>query len=546
MRASRVATPSAVRGEVLLLAVIALVVRLIQIDHAPWVDELYHVLAARSLLTDGSLHINGAVEYTRAWLFTWLLAGLTLVFGENLVVARMPAVLAGTALVAGLFVWLRGFAGRTAAWSAALLLCFAPISIYLSQQARFYTLHALLFAGGALATYSAAAAPARRRTFLALVAILCFALSLRLQITTLVGMGAVGMWLLVDRTPALMRWVRADRSSRLLLLGVVSLLALAATVLAVIRLMPMALAAFSYADAWAEGDRNYVRYYHDHLTSQYPTLWPLFPIAFLIAATRYLRPAFFLTLIFGVVLLVHSAAAWKHERYIFYVLPAFFALWGLALGVALPWLRLRLSERFAARPRVARVLPTVLLAAALLFVALSNRATILAYRIITVDDMDWTMSVAYRGEADWQRALPVLEPAAAAADIVIASSMLKSLFFLDRIDVGLSANEVARLPDAQQFGVAAREGVPIISEVASLDLLHRCYATGLVIIDGRDWRWPSSVPDDVATYIESRMEPVPLASNMLAFRWTRFAEPVPGGCGELRAAVRKSPRSAAD
>jgi hypothetical protein len=65
------------RTEAAAVALIALTVRLIQLDHAPWVDELFHMLAARSLLTDGTLHINGTVEYTRAWVFTWLLAGLT-------------------------------------------------------------------------------------------------------------------------------------------------------------------------------------------------------------------------------------------------------------------------------------------------------------------------------------------------------------------------------------------------------------------------------------------------------------------------------------
>src|ERR1700712_590095 len=126
LRSAAVAAPLAVFA-------IALATRLIGLHHTPYVDELNHVMAAHSLLAHGTLELDpGGEPYTRARLFTYFVAALFRVFGASLVVARLPAVLAGAALVGVLFVWVRRVAGSGAAWVAAMLFCFQPQSIYLS------------------------------------------------------------------------------------------------------------------------------------------------------------------------------------------------------------------------------------------------------------------------------------------------------------------------------------------------------------------------------------------------------------------------------
>src|SRR5438128_1338635 len=102
--------PAAVAAPLAVFAV-ALVVRLIGLHHTPYVDELNHVMAAHSLLARGAMELTpGGEPYTRARLFTYLIAALFRVFGESLVVARMPAVIAGATIVAVLFVWVRSVA----------------------------------------------------------------------------------------------------------------------------------------------------------------------------------------------------------------------------------------------------------------------------------------------------------------------------------------------------------------------------------------------------------------------------------------------------
>ena len=78
----------------LVVFAIALIARLIGLHHTPYVDELNHVMAAHSLLERGTLELApGGEPYTRARLFTYLVAALFRVFGESLAVARMPAVM---------------------------------------------------------------------------------------------------------------------------------------------------------------------------------------------------------------------------------------------------------------------------------------------------------------------------------------------------------------------------------------------------------------------------------------------------------------------
>jgi 4-amino-4-deoxy-L-arabinose transferase-like glycosyltransferase len=521
-------SPSSLAVELVILATIMLTARLLYLDHAPYVDELNHALAARSLLEDGTLSINGGVPYTRAWLFTYLVAAFKAVFGQSLVVGRIPAVLAGLGLVLAMFVWVRSIAGRWAGWTAALLLGFAPVSIYLSQQVRFYTLHAILFWGAAIAVYAAVemgTGLGRRRAGLLAGAMLAFALAYHLQPVTLVGVGALWLWVALDRAPAFSRWFRAvGRPTLLAVIGAVAvvffLLALGGSDLIADRLR-----FFGYADLWAAGKVDRPLYYHWHFVDQYPTLWTLFPFAVLIAASRFGRPTLFLGMIFAGAFVIHSAAAWKHERYLYYTLPFFFAIWGLAAAVIIPWLRERLDAVLEGQPGMrplaaaGSVMFALILGASLLFAAAGNTAALYTYRMLTVSDVDWRMERAYRGEADWEGAMSTLRPLADSADVVVASAMLKSLYYLGRVDFGLSLGE---LRGAQEFAVARKEAVPVISRPESLGLVRSCFRSGLVIADDRSYRRPWGVTDEAADYLETSMEAVafPAGSGLVVFRWT--------------------------
>jgi predicted membrane-bound mannosyltransferase len=547
-RAAAIAAPLAVFA-------LAFVARLIGLHHTPYVDELNHVMAAHSLLEHGTLQLAGGGEpYTRARLFTYLVAALFRVFGESLAVARMPAVVAGAALVAALFVWVRSVAGRGAAWTAAMLLCFQPQSLYLSQLARFYTIQTLCFFVGAICVYHVVTLrelPRRRAVLLCVSALLLFLLALHFQVITIVGVAAVFAWALGDRIHS---WRRAATRAPLRRAHIVGAAAAVILVIAVVALairggaVTRGLALFSYVDLWAEANRHDVRYYHDIFLDQYATIWTLFPLLVLLAIYRNGRAALFCLVVFAMAFIAHSLAAWKAERYLFSVMPMFFALAGIGIAEGARRVRPPIEEALDwmtgdALSHRARQLATVLLFAFVAAFALAgNGATSYAIKMMRVRDADWQLALLYRGQPDWDAAQSALAPAVDSAAVVISTSELKSLYYLHRLDVLLSVDYLGdpRHPRAQ-FSMFPKLGKPVVSTAESLDVLRACFPTGLIVSERGQWRTPWSIQPAVADYIESTLEPVklPVSSRLLAFRWRTPIADSAANCQSIHAVVRR-------
>lgn len=514
---------------------IALVARLIGLHHTPYVDELNHVMAAHSLLARGTLQLDaGGEPYTRARLFTYLVAALFRVFGESLAVARIPAVIAGAALVTALFVWVRGEAGRGAAWTAAMLFSFQPQSLYLSQLARFYTIQTLCFFVGGVCVYRAITSdslPRRRVMQLGACAVLLFALALHFQVITIVGIAAVIAWAVLD---ALVSWRRAHAGRSLSGAQIGGAIAVAVVLLAAGALavrggvVSRGLALFSYVDLWAEANRHNVRYYHDIFLDQYATIWTLFPLLALLAIARNGRAAIFCLLVFVIAFVVHSLAAWKAERYLFSVMPMFFAVVGMgvaegarrvrpALEGAIDWMA---GRAVGSRTRERAVAIAFALAAA--FALVGNGATSYAIKMLRTSDADWQLALLYRGQPDWDAALPVLAPAADSASVLVSASELKALYYLHRLDVLLSVDYLGdpRHP-GPQFSSFHKLAKPVVSTSESLDELRACFPSGLIVSERGQWRTPWSIQSSVADHIEETMERVrvPASTRLLVFRW---------------------------
>lgn len=218
-----------------LITLIALAVRWVQLHAAtPWYDDFYHLLAARSLLLDGSFSI-GAGEYERASLFTRLVAMSTAVFGDSLTAGRVPAMLAGTLWVTAVFAWTRHVAGSAAAWGAGLLFAFDPGAIYLSQWVRFYTLHGLLIWIGAISVYRLFSKPVApwRAALIAAAGVGAFALAYNFVQSAAIAAGAAALWAAAALLPRLYRTLTTPTRLRwLAAAGVVIVLAVGAWVVA--------------------------------------------------------------------------------------------------------------------------------------------------------------------------------------------------------------------------------------------------------------------------------------------------------------------------
>ena len=515
--------------ELALLALIALLPRLVHLDHPPQFDELYHTLAARSWAADGTLSLGDGV-YDRTALFTQLIGLLFRFFDDTLVVARVPSVVAGTAWVILVAWWTSASAGRAAGWIAGLLFAGDPGAIYLSQFARFYAVHGLLFFAGASATFNLIAHwPVRSAAWKGRVAALAAAAllaALYLQVTTLIGMVPLAVWAGWRLAP---RWWAAWKRG-----GVPRWLPVVATAVVLV------LAAF-----WATGDSaaglwqtyrgtalwlvahvDRVRFYELWLLARYPVFWTLLPLAFLVAAWRFRQAAMFAATVFGLALVLHSFAGAKTERYLYFAMPFFFILWGLAVAAALPAFHRVVQEGLSSALRVPvrlqkRFSWAIFVAVALIF-AYYNPATRMSRHLVVPGD-----EARPYPDPDWSKAAPDLRRLADSADVVVSSALPKAIYYLGRGDVTLSLTELAEfgMQDGKmvEFAVDPRTGRPAISTPGSLERLMGCFARGLLIIEDGHLHATVIVPDSTVTYLNGTTRETPLdpAWRIRAFRWQR-------------------------
>lgn len=521
----------------LLLIILALLVRLPLIGEAPMMDELYHLFAAKSWLADGELTIADGI-YTRAAGYTKLVALGFDLFGEHIEVLRMIGVIAATLTLIALFFWTRTSAGAVAAWIAALFFCFWPDGIDVSVNHRFYAPHGMFFISGALSVYLLVDKWDwwERGSLIAtgVFAALMLALALALQETTLIGIGGVALWVgLVIGYPWMMR---LNSGRRWLVVAAGIILGLAAlALLALSGIGGKLLDAFRWTPDWATESKNQFWFYHVFLTLYYPTLWSVTGITVLIAMAYRPRPVGFCLCIFMPAFILQSIGGMKHLRYLYYIMPFLFVIWGIALA--------HLTERFwpflkDATDRILDMLaPNLprkplragLIGAALLFTFFANAASIKTFAMlagVTVPPMT--------KPPEWDVASEALDPFLDEA-VLLTTSEMETLYAFDRYDFLISNSRMSELlrnngghldgEDIGEFSIDWRTGRPVVSEPASIELIMSCFKKGVIISNVYRWRFGPQLDDEVADLIEANTTKVelPPSSRITAFRWSPTA-----------------------
>ena len=433
---------------VTILFAASILIRLVGLDHLPRNDELYTLLAARGYLADGVPRIADGI-YDRAQLYTILVATFFDAFGKSLVVARLPSVIAGGLLVVVVFAWTWTVAGSLPAWIAALFTCMSPLSIQLSQYARFYTLHAVMFWLTAIGIYALVERRYRRRTALPIAAATAMSLllALHLQPLTVIGLIGIAGWLCLFMVLPWL-WSQHSHPRRLWLIVATSavLVLLGALVLIQSGVAEQLWQRYREAPLHALPRSNQVWFYHLELIDRYPILWPIFPFLALAAIAARARPAIFSNCIFIAVFGALSLAASKHFNYILFGLPFLFVIWGISLATILAVLwRWIVGVTGDAVARVAPGLPQratswALITAGLLFLVVSNGAP--ARTLLK------PFGIALRSDetsVDWQPAAAALQRSLAQADIVLTPNDVHALYYLGDYDVAVNPSRLSEV-----------------------------------------------------------------------------------------------------
>jgi hypothetical protein len=294
---------------------------------------------------------------------------------------------------------------------------------------------------------------------------------------------------------------------------------------------------YRQAPFWGIEDATRVRFYEHWLAGTYPMLLAFLPVAFLVAVSRFRRVTIYVAVVFGFALVLHSFAGSKTERYISYVMPFFFIIWGIALAVVLPAFRAMLERVFgellprgtSGRVRSAAAWGTVALLA--LFAASYSPALQTTRLLLRPGDEERPYS-----ESEWAQAAPRLRQLADSADVLVSTALPKSLYFLGGGDVTLSVTELRELEwrDGKpvEFSIDPRTGRPAIGTPESLERLMACYSTGLVVVERSHWRLFHVVTDSTADYLAQHAEELSLPPEwkLKAFRWNRGTVTRSVGC----------------
>lgn len=528
-----------VASAVLALFVGSLLIRLIDLGAPPQFDEMYTVLAAQGWLVHGEPRIAEGV-YDRAELYTLIVAWFFRWFGESVVVARIPSVIAGSLLVVAVFLWTRSAAGSLAAWIAALFVALTPNSIQVSQFARFYALQGLVFWMATIGVYYLYTRRFDPWTAIPL-AIACglgFLFALHLQVLTAIGLVGVLLWLaLAVGVPALLS-LRARPAAFWGTIAALVLLAAVALGVAIFSgLLEALVHKYRYTPLHAAPVRNQIWFYHLALVERYASLWPLFPVAALLAIATTPRAALFCLSVFlpGFVLL--SFGGMKQLKYLCFLMPFLFVIWAIALAELFAFLRegvVSITDRAlqAIAPNLPRRLSRyVLVAGCIVFLIVSNGAP--ARTLLLPFGIQLTPEGA---PVDWAAARETLQPWVDQASIVLTNDELAILYYLGRYDVTVSGSRLSEIEGGQEFSRDGRTGRPVVSSPESVELIMACFPNGLLLTNTSKWRDPAQLDNQTADVIERYAEPIemPKGSRIVAFAWEKpdIAVP-PDACAPL-------------
>jgi 4-amino-4-deoxy-L-arabinose transferase-like glycosyltransferase len=526
------------------LLAVAVALRVAQIDVGAQVDEVYHVLAGLSWLEEGTFAIGDGV-YTRTPGFTVLVAASLELFGDSLVAARIPALAFGLGWIALVFEWTRRVAGLRVAWIVGLFFAFDSGAVHLSQFARFYTLHGLLFWVGAAGVYWLVVADAdrARKGLVGATAAASLALAFHFQPSAAIGAVALLAW-------AAGRWIASAGPDRTQAVSRLLLLVLAASVLAGAAHLSGVLqdvwATYRVPADWARHRADQIRFYHWWLEGRFPVLWRLYPLAVVLTVARRRRVGVYSAVMFVVPILLHSFAGPKDGRYVYYAMPFFYLTWGIAVSEALAGIRTAAEGMWG--DAAARTLPTrwrrgltaCTVAAVLAFPLYTSPAFKATIGMVSDDGPDRPY-----GQPHWTAAARELRPLAEEKDVVLASRAVKAMYYLGRADAEVIFRPPvgAVLRPVNGFEVDERIGLPVLHTRTGLSQFLRCHGSGLVVIERARWAGLEEEKSGVlAETIREATEVVesPGAWGLVVREWTSRADVEGEGCTAVRTLTRRS------
>jgi hypothetical protein len=235
------------------------------------------------------------------------------------------------------------------------------------------------------------------------------------------------------------------------------------------------------------------------------------------------RLAVFCTVAIVAALFVHSVAAQKSMRYVYYLVPLMCVLWAVALSSVMTYAanrQARSSDEPPGRtPVLFGVASWALLAAAFLLSQEGARAL----NLVAGRDSS-PFGRPFASEPDWTPLVPVLEPHAREADFLVTSNSMKAIYYLGRYDFELNATIVPETESQSEFGRDRRTGRQAIGAAESIQQVLERPGKTLVVIEASKIGRSSGVTTEAFAVIKSRCEELSLPEGNGVRAWWCVAQ----------------------
>ena len=404
-----------------------------------FIDELYHVYAAKSLNENHTLSLPSGNSYERSSIYTALVGISFKIFGISEFSARLPSVVCGLLYLCFYYFIISNLFNRKVAILSTLMLVFSYMQIYYTKNCRMYSLLQLTYAGMVYCFYKIIShwmPEAGNLKFrfpnnfslndlsLIIIFILAAWISYNLQIISLLFLPSALIFIALIAIENVRKKIRSNRSMLIFLtFGIFAVLTVATYLLR----GPLSdlYEHYFFVPPWSEDRADNFLFYMGVLKHETLLLWLLIPIGAAIAIHQFGRSAQCIICFLAIPFLILSPLPLKAARYIYHVYP--FGL--IFISVALVALIEKVSAKIKfSRFRKKGLLEGLWLLAITIFIGMNISNSYVESKLYLYDRPDWKKVAALtRGQVN-------------AGDIVVADNPIAAKYYLGRVDYVINEN----------------------------------------------------------------------------------------------------------
>jgi 4-amino-4-deoxy-L-arabinose transferase-like glycosyltransferase len=301
-----------------------------------WTDELFHVIAARSYLENGSFFVPLTGEYTRAYPYTLCVALSFKLFGISEFSARLPSIFFSMVFLIIAYGILKRYFDRHVALLFTFFMAISPFVLIMTRECRMYTLFQTIYflISFAFLRGFESSNPSIFKNFevkwqinlsylflsglLFLVALNIHKLSLNFGLIVLAY--CTLMVLYVAYTEKLKNAIFSKYALIIASAGLATLLLFALNEDYLRRIIKMAI----HVPPWDQVGHGNFGFYKKVIFGSQPVLFFIYPLSILLIMKDRFKLGSFIFLSFIILIFMHSFIfGRKNDRYIFYIFPFF-------------------------------------------------------------------------------------------------------------------------------------------------------------------------------------------------------------------------------